>query len=117
MRGPQGTAAVPQRRHSRRGEGALAPIYRGQEPLHPTRYRGQGPFTPTAIGGRGPFTPTASSARPVTSPASHTGHTCPLPPRAGEPLGGAYHAGAAPGVLGRVAVVGAGDHPGDLRRG
>src|SRR6185312_10630409 len=38
-------------------------------------------------------------------------------PRAGEPFGGGHHAGAAPGVLGRVAVVGAGEHAGDLRRG
>src|SRR5215472_3962345 len=40
-----------------------------------------------------------------------------LGPRTREPFRGAYHAGAAPGVLGRVAVVGAGEHAGELRRG
>ena len=40
----------------------------------------------------------------------------PLAARAGQPLGGAHHAGAAPGVLGRVAVVQAGEHAGELRR-
>jgi hypothetical protein len=34
-----------------------------------------------------------------------------------EPFRGAHHAGAAPGVLGRVAVVGAGEHAGEPRRG
>ena len=37
--------------------------------------------------------------------------------REGQPACGGHHAGPAPGVLGRVLVVGADEHAGELRRG
>ena len=52
-----------------------------------------------------------------TACSTYAGRGRLLPARSGQPLGGAHHAGAAPGVLGRIAVVGAGEHAGELRRG